>query len=143
MTTVAYKDGVIAYDGLIVAGGEKVDIEHDKRIRVGNINFFWAGALHQTDFLIESFLNQGYTAPEKIKDVQAIVWDGHELWQCGFYEDGFIRYRENPKFALAIGSGGQFAVGAMEAGASAKKAVEIAAKRDLCTGGRIRTVKIF
>lgn len=37
----------------------------------------------------------------------------------------------------ATGSGMDFAIGAMEAGASPKRAVEIAAKRDVGTGGTI------
>ena len=42
----------------------------------------------------------------------------------------------------AIGSGSPFAFAAMDMGANAYKAVEMAAKRDTSTGGKIRTVII-
>ncbi len=41
----------------------------------------------------------------------------------------------------AIGSGFEIALGAMEMGASAKKAVEIAIKYDGCCGGKVRILK--
>lgn len=41
----------------------------------------------------------------------------------------------------AVGSGGELAVGAMLAGASPKKAVEIAAQRDTTSGGRVREMR--
>lgn len=43
---------------------------------------------------------------------------------------------------FAIGSGRDFALAAMDMGASAKEAVEAAAKRDVYTGGTIRTLII-
>lgn len=43
---------------------------------------------------------------------------------------------------FAIGSGRDFALAAMDMGATAKEAVEMAAKRDVYTGGTIRTVII-
>ena len=42
----------------------------------------------------------------------------------------------------AIGSGSPFALTAMDMGASAEEAVTMAAKRDSCTGGKIRTLRI-
>jgi ATP-dependent protease HslVU (ClpYQ) peptidase subunit len=42
----------------------------------------------------------------------------------------------------AIGSGEEYAIGAMDAGLSAKDAVKIACNRDIYSGGRIRTFKI-
>jgi ATP-dependent protease HslVU (ClpYQ) peptidase subunit len=49
--------------------------------------------------------------------------------------------RISPETAYAIGSGAAFAMGAMDAGATAKEAVKIAC-RDVYTGGKIRTYKI-
>ncbi|MOA55862.1 hypothetical protein D3C78_1797360 [compost metagenome] len=42
----------------------------------------------------------------------------------------------------AIGSGLAYALGAMDMGADAERAVQAAAKRDTATGGRIRTLRI-
>ncbi|MNI98876.1 hypothetical protein D3C73_1578140 [compost metagenome] len=42
----------------------------------------------------------------------------------------------------AIGSGTPYAFAAMDMGASAEKAVEMAARRDTSTGGTIRTLRI-
>lgn len=63
-------------------------------------------------------------------------------------EDGVLLYygeREDPSamgLPAAIGSGCAIAIGAMEAGASPEKAVHIAAKRDLGTGGTITTLTL-
>lgn len=43
---------------------------------------------------------------------------------------------------FALGSGGNFALGAVLAGKTAKEAVEIAKKLDINSGGKIKTVKI-
>ncbi|MNE69347.1 hypothetical protein D3C80_1650660 [compost metagenome] len=42
----------------------------------------------------------------------------------------------------AIGSGTPYAFAAMDMGASAEKAVEMAARRDISTGGRVRTLRV-
>lgn len=42
----------------------------------------------------------------------------------------------------AIGSGGSFALGALAAGASSRAAIQIAARYDTGTGGRIRSYKL-
>ena len=42
----------------------------------------------------------------------------------------------------AIGSGADHAFTAMDCGCSAKEAVQMAVKRDTCTGGRIRSFKL-
>ena len=42
----------------------------------------------------------------------------------------------------AVGSGAVFAIAAMDCGKSAVEAIRIAKKRDVNTGGRIRTIKV-
>ena len=43
---------------------------------------------------------------------------------------------------VSIGSGCEIAMGAMMAGADAKKAVSIAIKLDTCSGGKVKSVKV-
>ncbi len=67
---------------------------------------------------------------------ELIVWDG-KVW---------VSYTNDRQFAVplslpcAIGSGTDFAMGALYCGASAKKAVEISAQLDTGTGGKIKTI---
>lgn len=68
---------------------------------------------------------------------EALVMDG-----------GFILYYDNELVPLivdepfyAIGSGSAYAIGAMDAGASPQRAVELAILRDECSGPPIVTVK--
>lgn len=52
-------------------------------------------------------------------------------------------FKEYPiALPAAAGSGSVFAIGAMDAGASAREAVEIAIRRDLSTGGKVRWMRI-
>jgi len=44
----------------------------------------------------------------------------------------------NKDKVYSIGSGSDHALTAMDMGATAEKAVEMAMQRDICTGGRIR-----
>jgi hypothetical protein len=78
--------------------------------------------------------------PESGDDSSAILLlkpDGQLLMVSG--DDGIQLPVETP---WAIGSGMDLAIGAMEAGAKPKKAVEIAARRDPNTGGKIRSFTI-
>ena len=58
-----------------------------------------------------------------------------EMWEV----DGPIEF-DAPFYV--IGSGWKFALGALESGASAKKAVEVASKYDPATGGDVECLKI-
>ena len=142
MTTIAYKDGVIAYDSLETQGSHICDKDCNKHTVEQGIHFFMSGAACDEHALIDCFVN-GRDGEGKELNCSAVAYDGEDIWECGFSsDDGFWKVRRKPELKLSIGSGSDYAFGAMDAGLSAKEAVKIAAGRDTGTGGRIRTFKI-
>jgi hypothetical protein len=57
------------------------------------------------------------------------------------YHDRYGWHKINGEF-FAMGSGSELAYGALEMGASARKAVSIASKRDTNTGSKVSWVKL-
>lgn len=71
------------------------------------------------------------------EDFEAIEISGGRVWH---YDKGLVPIEVG--FPTAIGSGADYAMGAVLSGASPKQAVEVAKKLDPRTGGRIRLVVI-
>lgn len=136
MTTIAYKEGIIAYDSRVTDNGRITDDDFDKRLVVNGVSFFITGCFSDAEKLIDVYFN--LKSHEHI-DCRAIVLDNSELLECGVSEkSGLWKYKMRPDNPAAIGSGADFAMAAMTLGYSAKQAVELAAKLDSCTGGCIR-----
>jgi len=141
MTTIAYKDGVIAADGRIVQGMAITSDDFDKRIMQDGIAFFLSGAVGDQNFLIDCYRN-GPPSDMPDADVDALVVDEGELYEVGASFECYYcvpNHRGNP---MALGSGSLHALTAMDLGCSAREAVKMAAKRDAGTGGKIRTYKV-
>lgn len=140
MTTIAYKDGVIAYDSRVTRGDLITDDDCDKCIERDGVKFFMSGALCDYDALVGAYFG---TAPSGKVDASAIVVDGGKLLMVAVDDDtGLWKSPIKPDRPYAIGSGTPYAFAAMDMGASAEKAVEMAARRDTSTGGTIRTLRI-
>jgi len=161
LTTIAYKDGVMAADTM--------EIFHEtkyygvNKIDIGENSLF------------------GYAGPVQFMPKVMLWWQRSETtvlsppaWDCSAVEDcsGFYailvrrgkdyhpptRQQKTPHEiygvtdggvaiifpgkdqCIAIGSGAPFALGAMHAGADAIDGVKAAIKYDLCTGGAVQTV---
>lgn len=137
MTTIAARDGIVAFDSQ--ATGDYVD-SVKKCLKRGNTVIGVTG-----DYIAGYDFAVRYLAGEADEfqmsshdDFECLVADSEGLWlvdckgrraPCG--SAGFT----------AIGSGGAAAMAAMYMGASAEEAVKIAAKVDPYTGGRIRTYR--
>jgi len=139
MTTIVYRDGIIAYDSRKTMGDLITDDNYNKLKRSGSAVFIFCGS--PSDF--EGFIKM-YEGGDCIKgmDSAAIVFDKGSLYYVGVGdEDGFFI---NPMddIPFAIGSGYRHAYTAMDMGATASVAVRMAIKRDILTGGRVRTFKI-
>lgn len=137
MTTIAYRDGVIACDSQITSTykgkGKKIHRVNDSLVGI-------CGRLTSAMLFIDWLEEQGIP-PSKLQeddDFEAI-----QLTPKGvFYWDSRLRpVRVTDKFT-AIGSGCDFAMGAMAVGADAKEAVRAAAKLDTYTGGAIKAAKL-
>lgn len=137
MTTIVYRDGVIAYDSRVTRGDTVIDDGCEKMSVVNDVHFFWAGSGPDAEHLINAYF--GKPSSNRLQ-VAAIAYDPatNELWSLGQTEDGFWRDRIMLDRPYAIGSGTPHALTAIDMGASAETAVEMAAKRDLYTGGAVR-----
>ncbi|XAZ48334.1 proteasome subunit beta [Pseudomonas simiae] len=140
MTTIAYKDGLIAYDSQVTRGDIITDDAYEKCIEQKGVKFFCAGPVSDHQRLVDVYFG---AKPEGNIDASALVVDGESLMHVavddttGLWKTPILQTR-----VYAIGSGSPFAFAAMDMGAGACKAIEMAAKRDTNTGGTIRTVII-
>jgi ATP-dependent protease HslVU (ClpYQ) peptidase subunit len=142
MTTIAYKDGIIAYDSRISSGDTITNDNYNKMIVRNGVRFFVSGQAGEYDALAAS-----YFIPEHERYVTrfsvALVVDSGKVFHYGCNsEDGHWLTDLSQYSCYSIGSGADHAFTAMDLGCSAKEAVRIAANRDMCTGGRIRTYKV-
>lgn len=139
MTTIAYKDGVIAYDSRITSGSSIMYDDYEKCVEHNDARFVIAG--HTSDY---SKLTGAYFG-EAATDINAsaIVVEDGKLWVIGHDDDSGVWKSIIPADkAYAIGSGSNHALTAMDMGATAYQAIEMAMKRDSCTGGKIRTLTV-
>ncbi|WP_315768415.1 MULTISPECIES: hypothetical protein [unclassified Bradyrhizobium] len=133
MTTVAYKSGVMAADTLIIKGSTKFGhvtkiVRRDDGALCGcSGNLNWAQAFHRW------FLAGEIGDPPELSeyDTGLIARNGEPEVDV-FEQGGSYRCKVN---WTAIGSGKEYAFGAMCAGADAEQAVEIACIYDPASAG--------
>ena len=142
MTTIAYKDGIIAYDSRFTCNNVIVDDNGDKKIEADGKVFILTGAQSDFIYLIDSYLHDKLI--RKVRDpIRALVVDNGKLYSSAISShDGFWRCEESLSNHVAIGSGCDFALAFMDTGMTAEEAVRDTCKRDIYTGGTIRTFKI-
>ncbi|MCP8350673.1 MULTISPECIES: proteasome subunit beta [Pseudomonas] len=140
MTTIADKDGVIACDTRQVRGGAIVSDDCSKCQVVDGVSFFLAGAVCDEKALIAAYFGTPSAVPV---ECSGYAVDGGRLLMVG-YDDktGIWKQELDPANPDAIGSGSAYALAAMDMGASAEDAVRAAMKRDIYTGGRVRTMRV-
>ena len=140
MTTIVYKEGVVAYDSQLTDGdGQTVtDDDFDKCIISKSKRFFFSGAA--CDY--EEFINCYIDNKCAMSNVSAIVVDDNRVYSSSVDSEGKIWRLDITHMIYAIGSGADHALTAMDCGLGAKDAVKMAMKRDTGTGGRIRSFKI-
>lgn len=144
MTTIAYKNGILAADQLIEQNGmvcaftTKIGNSKSHNI-MGGI----AGSLHHST----SFLNwlMGYALPGDIEDnsptnpilekTDGLIVVDDDVY---FFTDGIFT-KVSVEFT-AIGTGQNFAMAAMVNGATAEEAVQIATVLDVYSGGNVETL---
>lgn len=142
MTTIAYKDGVIAYDSRITAGNLIESDTCNKKIKKNSVWFFVSGAASDEETLINAYLAEDRRKYPGI-DAAAIVVDKGSVFHFSYDEDsGYWKCPIDQFECYAIGSGHRYAYTAMDLGCDAVEAVKMAAKRDTCTGGRIRKFEV-
>lgn len=133
MTTIAVTKRAVAWDSRLSIGDEKMDCAADKVVVRDGIVYAQAGDAIDLELLISY-----------ITDTTGKLKPPKGSWEALIITRGGISYIESQTLnripmlpPIALGSGAQFARGAMLAGATATGAVEIAAQCDSKTGGAI------
>jgi len=138
MTTIAFKDGLIAYDSRCTQDQTIVDDNHNKKVTVEKVHFFFSGALSDYNDFIESYFGK---KPEYKLSCSAFVCDKGKVYKCGV-DNEIMFWKVLIEVPASIGSGQDHAITAMDMGADAKTAVKMAIKRDSGSGGRVRVFKL-
>ena len=136
MTTIAYKDGVIAYDGRQTRNDRIVSDSAAKCQVVDGVSFFLSGAVCDEKALIAAYF--GTASPVPVECSGYVVDSGKLLMVGHDDKTGIWKQELDPCSHDAIGSGSAYALAAMDMGASAEYAVKAAMKRDIYTGGEVR-----
>ena len=146
MTTIALDaNGFIAADSLTTFGNERGRNAQTKIVRYGDVLYAFAG-LTTAKHALARWHSEGADPDKQPKfgenpDHEWTMLVIRASSPVLYYHAGSAYGMEiEPPFA--IGSGGNFALGAMWAGSSAEEAVEIATHLDVKTGGKIQVVNI-
>lgn len=139
MTTIAYKDGIIAYDSRSCRGefieSDRTNKRHDFKDHI----FFLSGSMADFEGLMAMIVNESTTG---CYDAGGLMVDPEGvLWKVGG-QDNPWRQRQDLELPTAFGSGTDFAIAAMDFGCTAKEAVKYAMTRDPGTGGKVRTFRL-
>lgn len=143
MTTIAYRDGVLAADTLITAGNSR-DGFCTKIAKRGAVLAAAAGSLPLACGFLAWF-DCGLPAGREPK-MQGAEKDDYAIGKI-FTPTGIILTFSDCGWSLrrapfySFGSGADYAVGAMARGASAAEAVAVAIQFDVGTGGEIETLR--
>ncbi len=137
MTTIAWDGESLACDSMAITGGVIDQYPTKKIFKKRDVYYLLAGDYAQS-LAVMDWLVDGKEKPEFPKpdyEVIAIQGSGGKCYSGELYP-----YSIKPPFA--VGSGSEFAYGAMLSGKTAKEAVETAIKLDPNSGGKVRTYKI-
>lgn len=138
MTTVVYRDGVLASDSRVTEGSmiSPGCVPKVRRLPDGNL-IGWCGELSKASSLIDYLTDPDNAEPFTSKKglTAFILTNKGKILQ---YEGSDWFEFKQPY--IALGSGKDYAYGALAMGASAKEAVKAAIKFDTGSGGRIKTL---
>ena len=147
MTTIAYKSGILAFDTAAV-GGSTYAGKVTKALDLSDRVVAAAGAVQDVAAFLD-WQSSGGALEHRSKffmsdtevDLEAIIIkkEDRSVYMC---ENSLYPYQIETKFA-ALGSGGLVALGAMYMGASAIKAVEIAAIVDVYTNSDVKSIMVL
>lgn len=146
MTTIAYRDGVVAADSA-ESGGDSVTTRCDKlfRKKIGkrNVIIATAGGTY-SGMLFVDWYGSGKPPPDALmaldleEDFEVLVFDRGEVWTCNH----LCCLVEVIEPYVAIGSGRSHALTAMDCGRSAREAVRLACLRNCYSRLPISTMTV-
>lgn len=140
MTTIVYRDGILAADTRATHSGSILPERNKKvhRLRDGRL-FAWCGDAGLGQRVLDHFNDPSKAAPEISDKGGALVigLDG-SIWT---YEYNAMLLARGAPYR-AMGSGRCEAYGALAMGASARRAVSVAAMFDTGTGGGVMWLRL-
>lgn len=139
MTTVAWRAGVIAADRKVDSW---MNVGKLFRLKDGSI---LSGCGNYDDIVeVAHWLRHGAKDDAKpdLARNESDFLIAKPNGSCVWLTDPFLRQVVVLDEYIAIGSGAQFALGAMAAGASSKRAVEIACRFDPLTGKGVNVIRV-
>lgn len=144
MTTIAYRDGVLAADTLLCGGDTRVGY-WPKAFRIGRVLAASSGTTAYAQVFVD-WVRSGMKEPrppchDGEKDGEgACGWVYHPSgYEVGFWPKTGPVVMRAPFYSH--GSGGEIALGALQQGATAEEAVRAASKWDNNTGGEITVLR--
>lgn len=141
MTTIAFRDGILAADGRMTYGDTIFSDANRKIHRLSDGALFaLCGDVSYVQPMLDALEDDESDLPEAA--------DGSSFTAVIVEKDGKVRIYEGRGGYIALdapyyafGSGEEYALGAMDMGASAEQAVRVACGRDLGSGGTIQIEK--
>jgi 20S proteasome alpha/beta subunit len=138
MTTIAYRDGVVACDSLVTEYERRVPIVLNKVIRLGDKSLLAVCGDAACLLPFARWLNSGCDKPQ-LPSESCVIHFKNDGSICEYSESGHLDYECE---YMSWGSGSGFANVALNMGSSAKGAVHEASKVDIYTGGDIHEFKV-
>lgn len=134
MTTIVYRDGILAADRRAYSGGTvfigyKTKI---RRLKSGGLVGISTNQVGLTDAIVKYFDVGGDKPTMKEQDFTVLIIRANS--EVFYASDEFHLSGPLDASFFAIGSGKQFAYGALEMGATAMEAVRVAAVHDIWSG---------
>jgi ATP-dependent protease HslVU (ClpYQ) peptidase subunit len=141
MTTIAYRDGILAADGRTTYGNTIFTDNNKKIHRLSDGALFaLCGDVSYVQPMLDALEDDEAELPiaEEGSSFTAVIVEKNGKLRLYEGRGGYIAL-DAPYYAF--GSGEEYAIGAMDMGASAEEAVKVASGRDLGTGGVIQIEK--
>jgi hypothetical protein len=143
MTTIVYKNGVLAADSLVCYGDKRYGLA-TKIFETSENIFGGAGCLMHNTFF-QKFINGEDIDKELFKSISESGFDGivinKKTKEVTIYDQFLTPENVNAEF-YCLGSGADIARGALSMGATPREAIECASKYDLYTNNDIQELII-
>lgn len=141
MTTIAYRDGVLAGDGWAFIRETRVATDDQKIVRLKDGSVLADVGSAVTGKAFEVWLDAGAKPEDGPRNPDDTIVHLRLDGTLRVYEGDFY-YDHDPTRFRAWGHGMEFAMGAMAQGATAEEAIGIAARFDAYTGGTILALRL-
>lgn len=139
MTTIAYKDGILAADSLTCVGDIAWNKNARKIIDLEKGNFLACTGYITTSHKVADYIKKNGIANlgnlnTYYKDNMFLLWYNKNIYTID--AEMFPHKLDRSKF-YSLGSGREIAMGAMQVGKSAKEAIKAAIELDTFSGGKV------